>query len=114
MQAMRSAVDLMDRRGFLTGILALAAAPAIIRTPGLIMPIKPRLQSVGSNINTWGEALNNVSITLPARPGQFYIENTTGHPITIRFANGQSQIFHGWERADPLTLRISEALRSLA
>jgi len=31
----------MNRRGFLLGILAVGAAPAIIRTPGLIMPIKP-------------------------------------------------------------------------
>lgn len=31
----------MNRRGFLGGIIAAAVAPAIIRTPGLIMPIKP-------------------------------------------------------------------------
>ncbi|TXH08099.1 MAG: hypothetical protein E6R03_18520 [Hyphomicrobiaceae bacterium] len=33
----------MKRRGFLGGLLAAAVAPAIIRTPGLIMPIKPVL-----------------------------------------------------------------------
>jgi hypothetical protein len=31
----------MNRRGFLLGMLAVGAAPVIIRTPGLIMPIKP-------------------------------------------------------------------------
>lgn len=33
----------MNRRGFLTSLLAAAVAPAIIRTPGLLMPIKPKL-----------------------------------------------------------------------
>ena len=32
----------MNRRGFLTGLVAAVAAPAIVR-PGLIMPIKPAL-----------------------------------------------------------------------
>lgn len=30
----------MNRRGFLTGILSALAMPAIIRTPGLLMPVK--------------------------------------------------------------------------
>ncbi len=30
----------MNRRGFLTGMLALGAAPAIITTPGLLMPVR--------------------------------------------------------------------------
>jgi hypothetical protein len=30
----------IQRRGFLTGITALLAAPAIIRTPGLLMPVR--------------------------------------------------------------------------
>ena len=33
----------MNRRGFLTGIIAACVAPAIIKTPGLLMPIKPAL-----------------------------------------------------------------------
>lgn len=33
----------LSRRGFLGSIIAAAVAPAIIRTPGLIMPIKPGL-----------------------------------------------------------------------
>ncbi len=31
---------LLKRRGFLAGVGALLAAPAIIRTPGLLMPVK--------------------------------------------------------------------------
>jgi len=31
----------LNRRRFLTGLAAVACAPAIIRTPGLLMPIKP-------------------------------------------------------------------------
>ena len=30
----------MNRRGFIAGLGALLAAPAIIRTPGLLMPVK--------------------------------------------------------------------------
>lgn len=33
----------LSRRGLLVGILAAACAPVIIRTEGLIMPIKPSL-----------------------------------------------------------------------
>ena len=32
---------MIQRRGFLAGIGALLAAPAIIRTPGILMPVKP-------------------------------------------------------------------------
>ena len=31
----------MNRRGFILGALA---APTVIRTPGLLMPVKPRIQ----------------------------------------------------------------------
>lgn len=36
----------LSRRGLLAGMIAACAAPAIIRTPGLIMPVKPILPSV--------------------------------------------------------------------
>lgn len=43
----------VSRRGFLAGIIAACAAPAIIRTPGLIMPVKPTfLDSVQSRYKT--------------------------------------------------------------
>lgn len=36
----------LDRRGFLTGLgAAFVAAPAVIRTPGLLMPVKPVIAS---------------------------------------------------------------------
>jgi hypothetical protein len=34
---------LLARRGLIGGTLALLAAPAIIRTPGLLMPVRPML-----------------------------------------------------------------------
>lgn len=34
---------ILARRGLLGGALALLAAPAIIRTPGLLMPVRPVL-----------------------------------------------------------------------
>lgn len=35
----------MRRRGFLSGLGAMLAAPAIIRTPGLIMPVRPMIKA---------------------------------------------------------------------
>ena len=52
----------ISRRGFLGSIIAAACAPAIIRTPGLLMPIKPVLVGVtgggwsgygGATATTW-------------------------------------------------------------
>ena len=37
----------MERRGFLAGVAAFLAAPAIIRTPGLLMPVKAIEMPVG-------------------------------------------------------------------
>lgn len=37
----------MHRRSFIRGIIAAALAPAIIRTPGLLMPVKPGLVDLG-------------------------------------------------------------------
>jgi hypothetical protein len=34
----------MNRRGFIGGLITALAAPAIIRTPGLLMPVRPLLQ----------------------------------------------------------------------
>lgn len=36
----------MNRRGFLGGLITSLAAPAIIRTPGLLMPIKSPLVDI--------------------------------------------------------------------
>lgn len=33
----------MNRRGFLGGLLAAVAAPAVITTPGLLMPVSTRI-----------------------------------------------------------------------
>lgn len=43
-----------SRRGFLTGLgAAFVAAPAVIRTPGLLMPVKPALVQPPA-IRMWG------------------------------------------------------------
>jgi|SRR5580700_4923208 hypothetical protein len=39
----------MNRRGFLGSLLASLAAPAIIRTPGLLMPIRPLVTATGGH-----------------------------------------------------------------
>lgn len=47
----------MNRRGFLFGLSAALAAPAIIRTPGLLMPVKPQLKLPEEYILTQGETV---------------------------------------------------------
>jgi hypothetical protein len=37
---------MLQRRGLLAGLGALLAAPAIIRTPGLLMPVRPVLMGM--------------------------------------------------------------------
>lgn len=41
---------MLSRRGLLGGLLAAVAAPAIIRTPGLLMPIRPLLEDEAEDI----------------------------------------------------------------
>ncbi len=40
---------MIGRRGFLAGLAVALAAPAIIRTPGLLMPVKPPLDDFSTN-----------------------------------------------------------------
>ena len=56
----------MKRRSFLGGLIVALAAPAIIRTPGLLMPIKPQLILPG-NFELEGYRLDPAMI----RPGRF-------------------------------------------
>ena len=41
---------MIQRRGFLAGIGALLAAPAIIRTPGLLMPVRPLIVPTNTTV----------------------------------------------------------------
>ncbi len=63
----------LNRRGFLSGIIAACVAPAIIRTPGLIMPVKPILETgiIRFGINPLpGDSLSYSRFTyLSAGPG---------------------------------------------
>ena len=42
---------MIHRRGLLAGLGALLAAPAIIRTPGLLMPVRPVVVSLDELLN---------------------------------------------------------------
>jgi len=65
---------MLNRRGFLGGLLA---APAIIRTPGLLMPVKaPLLAAIPAEFAV-------VSLP-PAANGEFYhFHNTSAKPIQL-------------------------------
>lgn len=44
--------ELVGRRSFLTGLVAAIAAPAVIRTPRLLMPVKSIIEPTVS-VDTW-------------------------------------------------------------
>ena len=75
----------MNRRGFLTGIIAACVAPAIIRTSGLIMPIKPALVEA-----TVGEIgfIENIRFVEWRRPHEFV---AIVHPIQERWLRDYGQ-----------------------
>jgi hypothetical protein len=50
---------MIQRRGFLAGLGALLAAPAVIRTPGLLMPVKRQLI-------LWGDGIHDDTAALQA------------------------------------------------
>jgi hypothetical protein len=52
---------LLARRGLFGGALALLAAPAIIRTPGILMPIRPS-QFLTISVQEWDEKFFNAYI----------------------------------------------------
>ena len=45
---------MLSRRGFFGGAFAVLAMPAIIRTPGLLMPVKPPLIIPSNDWNRYG------------------------------------------------------------
>lgn len=63
---------MIQRRGFLAGVAAFLAAPAIIRTPGLLMPVKApaRLLTAAEIVDAamWAKMQNpsNTSILMTA------------------------------------------------
>lgn len=47
---------MLTRRGLITGLVALVAAPAVVRTPGLLMPVKGFANTTGwvhTRIGAW-------------------------------------------------------------
>ncbi len=64
----------LRRRGFLAGLGLLVAAPAIIRTPGLLMPIKPQLILPG-NFELEGYRLD------PSMAYEWAVTHIRGEPV---------------------------------
>jgi hypothetical protein len=51
----------VNRRGFLGGLLVALAAPVVIRTPGLLMPVKPLFGSHPGGVDLRPGVINYVS-----------------------------------------------------
>jgi len=67
----------MNRRFFLLGALA---APAVIRTPGLLMPVKPLPKAVGYTV------ANRLSYTV----GEIVCINRTPIPFRFKWVSGNT------------------------
>ena len=71
---------MLERRSFLGACIAAAAAPVIIRTPGLLMPVKPAL--------VWREqTLDLITLSTPVMSAYampLLVTNTSDSPIGIR------------------------------
>lgn len=85
---------MITRRGFLGGIIAACAAPPIIRTPGLLMPVKPLVtaQSIGWEVSNWStipvllwttESVFNIQTGKPFDPKTVVFEISNESPVRI-------------------------------
>jgi hypothetical protein len=68
---------MISRRGLITGLIALVAAPAIIRTPGLLMPIRPLIlpdmTTLYVNRTSWIEEWQELAEAFMPVKYKFYI-----------------------------------------
>jgi hypothetical protein len=62
----------MDRRGFMTGLMAVVAAPFVIRTPGLLMPIQVQPNVIGT-YNYYVRALSSTTVQFADTVEEFAI-----------------------------------------
>jgi len=77
----------MNRRGFIAGLGALLAAPAIIRTPGLLMPVK-RLPV--DDVRIWEIVGSGGVVMPPAAAGWNYvIRNDSNASIKVFPPSGE-------------------------
>jgi hypothetical protein len=81
----------MNRRTLITGLVSLLAAPAIIRTPGLLMPIRPLdplLVGPKFGIKEWLPAAAGEKLNIPYRVvmqdnGPFRAEQVPGSLLKV-------------------------------
>lgn len=89
---------MLARRGLFAGLGALLAAPAIIRTPGLLMPVKAPLiitQDKSLSYDPRFDALvgDAVSVQLPTFPiGSFFVIANTGESMMKVYSNAKEII----------------------
>jgi hypothetical protein len=81
---------MIARRGFLGGLLAALAAPAIIRTPGLLMPVKALPESVQytgfySSLPTGMVTRELIEITRRAVVPRIYTSVYADNPLMAHF-----------------------------
>ena len=93
----------LSRRGFLSGIIAACAAPAIIRTAGLIMPIKPTFVRGPYLTEQILLDFNEQLHAALARTQQEIANNM------FRYGNADAESRYAWER----TIREGEKLLGL-
>jgi hypothetical protein len=113
----------MNRRGFLAGMLALGAAPAIVTSKGLVAALEPRIigadygrgdhtvivrGDVRGGVIEIGriERFNSVTTPVIVQPGDFYDEGCR-YPINQRYHVDVARINAEWMRRIPRPEYIS-------
>lgn len=118
-----------SRRGFIAGIIAAAAAPAIIRIPGILMPVRPVLAV--PLVLTWhhiavvreagemlvylnGEALKpGQSLAEVRNSGPGYLNFELPAKLSQHIGAGHDYTFNGWAHPGVGDLTFAAAARLL-
>lgn len=82
----------MNRRGFLGGLIAALSAPAIIRTPGLLMPVRKWLPYDPPDVRVIYAPDGSIASVTVLNPGSGY-----SHPphVVITGSNDFRLVFNG-------------------
>lgn len=91
----------LPRRGLLTGMLGLLAAPAIIRTPGLLMPVRRVRIIVPAQVGLYYSLYADM-VTVVAAAGSFMLAPSE---VTLKMVE---QVVDQWDNSEQYMTKIKK------